>query len=122
MLAAPSIKRPGTKEVALALAARVQPGDAVYHYGEYFHDFSFYAKRVVGTVAFKGELGVQIDPAAQVSGRFIDGPEFHRQWVQPGRIYAVARKKDVVELFADPKFKFHVIAESRAHTLFSNQP
>jgi 4-amino-4-deoxy-L-arabinose transferase-like glycosyltransferase len=122
MLAAPHIKRPGTKEVALAFAARAQPGDTVYHYAEYFHDFSFYAKRVVGTVAFKGELGVQIDPVAQASGRFIDGPEFHRQWVQPGRIYAVARKKDVVELFADPKFKFHVIAESRAHTLFSNQP
>ena len=122
ILAAPSIKRPGTKEVAFALAARVQPGDTVYHYGEYFHDFSFYAKRVVGTVAFKGELGIQIDPAAQASGRFIDGPEFHRQWAQAGRIYAVARKKDVVELFADPKFKFHVIAESRAHTLFSNQP
>ena len=122
MLAAPHIKRPGTKAIALAFAARSQPSDTVYHYGEYFHDFSFYAKRVVGTVAFNGELGIQIDPAAQASGRFIDGPEFHRQWAQPGRIYTVARKKDVVELFADPKFKFHVIAESRAHTLFSNQP
>ncbi len=122
MLAAPLIKRPGTKEVALAFAARVQPGDVVYHYGEYFHDFSFYAKSVVGTVAFKGELGIQIDPAAQASGRFIDGPEFHRQWLGSVRIYAVARKKDVVELFADPKFRHHVISESRAHVLFSNQP
>jgi hypothetical protein len=122
MLAAPHIKRPGTKDVALAFAARAQPSDTVYHYGEYFHDFSFYAKRVVGTVAFKGELGIQIDPVAQASGRFIDGPEFHRQWAGAGRIYAVARRKDVVELFANPAFRYHLIAESRAHLLFSNQP
>ena len=75
MLAAPHIKRPGTKDIALAFAARAQPSDTVYHYGEYFHDFSFYAKRVVGTVAFKGELGIQIDPVAKASGRFIDGPD-----------------------------------------------
>ncbi len=122
MLAAPFIQRAGTRDLALIVAARVQPADKVYHYREYFHDFSFYAQRVVGTVDFKGELGLQIDPAAQASGRFVDNAEFRRQWTQPGRIFTVARKKDVNELFADPTFRFHVLAESRAHTLFSNQP
>jgi hypothetical protein len=27
-----------------------------------------------------------------------------------------------VELFANPAFRYHLIAESRAHLLFSNQP
>ena len=60
--------------------------------------------------------------AARVSGRFIDGPEFRRQWTESGRIFAVARTKDLKELFADPSFRYHLLGQSSAHTLFSNQP
>jgi hypothetical protein len=59
---------------------------------------------------------------ARASGRFIDGPEFRRQWTESGRIFAVARTKDLKELFADPSFRYHLLGQSSAHTLFSNQP
>lgn len=122
MLAAPHIQKPGTKELAALVVQTIKPGDTIYHYAEFFHDFTFYAQRTVGTVAFQGELELAIDPAARASGRFIDGPEFRRQWTQSGRIFVVARTQDLRELFADPSFRYHLLGQSLAHTLFSNQP
>ncbi len=120
--AAPNLNKPPTKELALYVKAHVQPGDRVMHYHEYFHDFSFYAERIVDVVAFKGELELEEDAAARASGRFIDEPAFRRLWTGPGRIFAVARTKDLGELFADPAFHYHLLGKSPDHTLFSNQP
>lgn len=116
------ISRPGTHDLALTFKAQVKPGDRLYHYHEFFHDFLFYAECEAGTVDFRGELEVQIDRAAQASGRFIDSVEFRRQWAGPGRVWAVARKEDVGPLFGDATFRYHLIGENRAHYLFSNQP
>ncbi len=118
----PTDVKPGTRELAEFVRDHVQPGDRVMHYHEFFHDFTFYARRVVDVVAFKGELELEEDAAARASGRFIGEPEFREFWTQPGRIYAVARKRDVKELFADPTFRNHLLGETRDHYLFSNQP
>ena len=117
-----SIARPGTRDLALIVKARAQPADRVYHYHEFFHDFTFYAEREVGTVGYASELELAIDPAARASGRFIDDAEFRRQWSGPARLWAVARKSDVTALFADPSFHYYLLGESRSHYLFSNQP
>ena len=92
------------------------------HYHEFFHDFTFYAERLVDVVAFKGELELEEDAAARASGRFIDEPAFRTLWNQSGRIFAVARKKDVRLLFGDATFRYHLLGETRGHYLFSNQP
>jgi len=120
--AAPHIQRPGTKELALIVKARAQPGERVLHYHEFFHDFTFYAGRVVDIVAFKGELELGEDAAARASGRFIDEARFRELWAGANRLWVVARKKDVTELFADSSFRYHLLGESRDHYLFSNQP
>ena len=73
-------------------------------------------------VAFKGELELEEDAAARASGRFMDEPGFRQLWNGPARVFAVARKKDLTGLFGDPSFHYHLLAESRDHTLFSNQP
>lgn len=117
-----AISRPGTRTLAAGFENKAQPGETIYHYAEYFHDFSFYAKREVGVVDNMGELGIAIDPAARASGRFIKDAEFRRQWAEGGRIWAVARKKDTTKLFADPSFRYYLLGESRSHYLFSNQP
>ncbi len=116
------IARPGTRELAYHFKASVGPGDRIYHYAEYFHDFSFYAGREVGVVGDTGELEVAIDPAARASGRFIDEAEFRRQWAGPARIWAVARRDATAKLFTDPSFHYYLIEDSRSHYLFSNQP
>ena len=120
--AAPHIQRPGTKELALYVKAHAQPADHVVHYHEFFHDFLFYAGRLVDVVSFTGELEPEEDAAARASGRFLDEPAFRRLWQQPGRVFAVARQKDTKELFADPAFTYHLLAQSEDHCLFSNQP
>ena len=120
--AAANIQRPGTRDLAIEMKARAQPADRVVHYHEFFHDFPFYAGRLVDVVGFKGELEPEEDAAARASGRFLDDPAFRRLWQQPGRVFAVARKTDTKELFADPAFTYHLLAQSEDHYLFSNRP
>jgi 4-amino-4-deoxy-L-arabinose transferase-like glycosyltransferase len=120
--AAPNISKPGTKALAEIVTAKAQPGDRVLHYHEFFHDFTYYARRVVDVVAFKGELELEEDAAARASGRFMEEPKFRELWAGSGRVWAVARKKDLKELFGDATFRYHLIGETRDHTLFSNQP
>ena len=127
------IARSTTRELAQYVAARLGTDDRVYQYHNLFQDFLFYGKREAGIVSTKseagewdntGELELQIDPAARASGRFIDDDEFGRQWTGPGRIWVVARKDDesVTKLLARQDFQYHLLAESRWHLLFSNQP
>jgi 4-amino-4-deoxy-L-arabinose transferase-like glycosyltransferase len=127
--AVPDIYKPGTKELALAVKASAKPGDRVMHYFDFFHDFTFYAERTVDLVGAKGELELEEDAAARASGRFMDEKEFRRLWTQPGRIFVVAKKRDVQKrgdgqpaLFADPTFHYHLLELTRDHYLFSNQP
>jgi 4-amino-4-deoxy-L-arabinose transferase-like glycosyltransferase len=127
--AVPNIYKPGTKELALIVKGRVQPGDRVMHYFDFFHDFTFYAGRTVDLVAATGELELIEDKAARDSGRFMSEAEFRALWTQPGRIYVVAKKRDVerredgqAPLFADPTFHYHLLGQTRDHYLFSNQP
>lgn len=118
------IVRPGTKSLALRVTREMKTGDRIYHYHDFFHDFTFYAQRNVGTVAAHNtELEVWIDEPAQRSGRFIDEAEFRRQWSGPQRLWVVARKREVDgKLFADATFQYHLLGETPAHYLFSNHP
>jgi len=121
-VAAPSIQKPGTKELARIFKEKSTPADRVYHYHGFFHDFTFYSGQLVGLINYQDELELVNDAAARQSGRFITDAEFRIQWASPARLWVVARKRDTTELFADPTFQYHLIAESRDHYLISNQP
>lgn len=125
LLAAPSFQRAGTKELAAVARERVLPADRVYHYWAFFHDFVYYTGRPVGLVSYIDELEVQfLDPAVRAA-RFIDDAELRRQWAGPGRVWLVVRKRDQLQpksVFADPSFRYHLIAETPAHSLVSNLP
>jgi hypothetical protein len=116
------LARPATRDLAEIFKAQAKPGDRVFHYAGYFHDFNFYAGTEVGLVNYVGELEIAIDPVAQASGRFLNEPAFRQQWTGSGRIWAVARKELTATLFADPAFRYYLLGESRSHYLFSNQP
>jgi 4-amino-4-deoxy-L-arabinose transferase-like glycosyltransferase len=122
MFAAPNIPKPGTKALAEIVVAKAKPGDRVLHYHEFFHDFTFYAQRVVDVVEFKGELELEEDAAARASGRFMAEAEFRQLWASTVRVWGVVRNKEKDRLFGDPTFRYHLIGETRDHTLFSNQP
>jgi 4-amino-4-deoxy-L-arabinose transferase-like glycosyltransferase len=122
MVAAGDIPKPGTKALALTVKAQAKPGDRVLHYHEFFHDFTFYAERLVDVVAFKGELELEEDATARASGRFMEEPTFRALWTGSTRVWAVARKQDIKKLFGDASFRYHLIGETDDHILFSNQP
>lgn len=124
-LAAPGFQRAATKELALVARAKVKPGDRVFHYWAFFHDFVYYSQIPVGLVNYTDELEHQfLDPKVRAE-RFIDNAEFRRLWEGAGRIWIVARKRHLQldgAVLTDPTFRYHLIAETEAHTLLSNQP
>jgi 4-amino-4-deoxy-L-arabinose transferase-like glycosyltransferase len=120
--AMPHIQKPGTKELALYVKAHAAPGDRVVQYHDFFQDFLFYAQRDVEVTGTVSELELEEDAAARASGRFYDEAEFRRRWEGPQRVWVVARRREVRELFADPTFHYHLLGEGRNHYLFSNRP
>jgi len=122
LFAAPVLNKPSSKALALMVKAKVQPGDRVVHYHAFFHEFTFYAGRVVDLVDYKDEIELEEDAAARASGRFINEAEFRHRWEGPVRLWVVARRRDTKELFADPTFRYHLLGQTEDHYLFSNQP
>ncbi len=122
LFAAPTLNKPSTQALAQIVVAQARPGDRVFHYHGFFHDFTFYAQRTVGLVDYKDELELEEDAAARTSGRFINEREFRQQWNQATRLWVVAKKRDVKALFADAAFRYHLLGETEDYYLFSNQP
>jgi 4-amino-4-deoxy-L-arabinose transferase-like glycosyltransferase len=120
--AMPMIDQRSTKDVAIAAAELAKPGDSIFHYHGFFHDFTYYAGRNVGLVGYRDELELQFLDPAERNARFIDDDEFRREWAGPGRVFLVARIRDAAPLFADPGFHYHIVSAGPHHYLFSNQP
>jgi 4-amino-4-deoxy-L-arabinose transferase-like glycosyltransferase len=120
--AMPLIDQRSTKDIAIAAGGLIRPGDRVYHYHAFFHDFTYYSGDVVGLVSYRDELELQFLDPSELKARFISDDEFRREWDGPGRVFAVARIRDTVALFADPGFHFHVLMTGPHHYLLSNQP
>jgi len=118
-LAAPNLWKPGTKSLALIVRYDAPAEARIFSYHEFFHDFLYYSHRLVDTVDYVGEL----EPENQhpiPPGRLTDSADFRLAWSGPRPAYAVARKKDVAALFADPTFHYRLLGETRDHFLFTN--
>ena len=118
----PAIDIRGTKTLGLMVAAQAQPGDRIYSYHGFFPDFLFYAQRQAGLVNdVDADLEPGNDDPAAMARIFISDGEFRSEWDGPGRVFAVARKQSVKELFADPAFHYRLLGEDPGHYLFSNR-
>ncbi len=120
VVATPAIARASTKDLALALEQQIKPGDIVLCYHDYFHDFSYYAQRTVGTVQYEGELEVALDPVAGANGLHITEERFRELWNGPQRVYLVLRRSEMPVLAAQPGFHARTVAEARNHLLLIN--
>ena len=69
----------------------------------------------MGLVNYTDELEAQFLAADNRRNLFIDDAEFRREWDGPGRVFAVARIRDAAGLFADPAFRYHVLAAGPRH-------
>ena len=122
VLAAPGFQRAGTKEIALAAREMIRPGERVYHYWAFFHDFVYYTQRPVGLVSYIDELEVQFIPAEERAARFIDDATLRAQWAGPARVWVVLRKRDLESFRQHVTTAYPLLRESRGHYLLSNQP
>jgi len=118
----PIIDVRSTKDLALAARGIVRPGEPVYCYHAFFHDFTYYRGGTVGLVNYTDELEAQFLAGDARRNLFIDDAEFRREWDGPGRVFAVARIQDAAGLFADPAFHYHILAAGPRRYLLSNQP
>jgi hypothetical protein len=118
----PAIDIRGTKPLGLRVASLAQPEDRIYSYHGFFPDFLFYSQRQAGLVNdVDADLEPGNDDPAAMARIFISDAEFRRQWDGPGRVFAVARRQSVTELFADPAFHYRLLGEDPGHYLFSNR-
>lgn len=120
--AMPIIDQRSTKDLAEVAKELVRPGDKIYCYHGFFHDFTYYCGSVVGLVDYRDELELQFLDPAERKERFIDDAQLRREWAGPGRVFLVSRIRDAAPLFADGGFHYHILAAGPHHYLFSNQP
>ncbi|MEO6995095.1 MAG: phospholipid carrier-dependent glycosyltransferase [Lacunisphaera sp.] len=120
VIASPAIARASTKELAHALTQQIKPGDIVLCYHDYFHDFSYYAQRTVGTVQYEGELEVALDPVAAAKGLHLTEEQFRELWNGSQRVFLVLRRSEMKTLEAQPGFHSRTVAESSNHLLLIN--
>jgi len=120
VLASPVLAHASTKSLAEIVAREADPKDLVLHYHEFFHDFTYYARRTVGTVAMEGELEIFLDREAQLSGRFLADADLEKLWTGPLQIYLIARREELPELQSHPWFHAKVLGEESSHVLLSN--
>lgn len=121
VIATPAIARATTKELARLLAQQAGPDDIVLHYHDYFHDFSYYSRRTVGTVGYEGELELFLDPEAVQRGLHVDETRFLELWNGPRRVYLVLRRSEMTTLLARPGFRARMLAEEHKHVLLTNR-
>lgn len=122
LLARPAIDQRSSRDVALEARAALKPGDQVFHYHGFFHDFTYYTGTLVGLVNYQDELELGFLGDDERKARFVDDAGFRRVWEGPARVLLVARNRDAGPLMNDRTFRFHILAVGAHYTLFSNQP
>jgi len=116
---------PSTKAVAQFARQNARPGDRIYFYANFYHDFLYYSQLPAGGVGVHtDEVELENDPTQ--AGRFIEGPEFLRAWAGPGRILVLGERSNefMQRLLTEPAFlrRNHLLAQTRDFYLFSNEP
>lgn len=108
------------KELALALKPRLQAGDEVMTYREYYQDLPVYLERRITVVDWKGELrfGAEVE---DVSGWMIDEAGFRRRWDGPQRAYLLTGRGNYDKLRAEGRGQFHLIAQTGSNVLVTNR-
>ncbi len=121
VIATPAIARPSTKDLARIVAQQVDPDDIVLHYHDYFHDFSYYSRRTVGTVEYEGELELFLDRDAKRRGLHVNEAEFRDLWAGPRQVYLLLRRSELPALQAQPGFQGRILVETPKHVLLINR-
>jgi hypothetical protein len=119
LIRAAALVAPIYSGVDLAAALPAADRDApFYSVGTYDQTLTFYLRRTVTLVRYRGELdyGLRKTPAAEIA----DEPEFVRLWSAQPRAFAVMEKSMVDEL-KSRGMPMRVVAENVTHVLVARQ-
>ncbi len=108
------------KELAQILKSRLQPGDEVMTYREYYQDLPVYLERRITVVDWKGELrfGTEVE---DVSAWMIDEAGFRQRWDGPQRAYLLTGQGNYDKLRAEGRGRFQLIAQTGSNVLVTNR-
>jgi 4-amino-4-deoxy-L-arabinose transferase-like glycosyltransferase len=109
--------------LARALAPRLAPGDEVYAYHCYPQTLPVYLRRLVGTVAFQGELAFGISRLApeERARRFPSAGEFRPLWSSGRTVYLVLEKRDLPRMRGDGLAPGTILEEQERYLLMVNR-
>jgi 4-amino-4-deoxy-L-arabinose transferase-like glycosyltransferase len=118
--AAPLVDTKSVKTLALALKARIKPGDEVATYQTYYQDLPAYLERRITIVDWKGELefGSTVEDTSQW---MIDSAVFWKRWKGPATMYMMTGIKTYDVLRKDRHLKLYPFARNARNILVSNK-
>ena len=92
-----------SERMARVLAPRLAPGDEVYAYHCYPQALPVYLRRLVGVVAFQGELefGISRLTPGERARRFPTSEQFRPLWSSGRTVYLVLEKRDLQRMIGD---------------------
>lgn len=114
--------RRSTKSLALELAPRLRPGDAIFVVSMYAQDFPVYLGRLVDVVDYRGEMDYGINAEPEMSARrFIDFATFHRRWSEGPMAFALIKKASLDSVFRSASMPYIVVAENAVFVVVANR-
>jgi len=116
-------RRNSAAEMGRLLASRLRPGDEVYSYRCYPHTVPVYSRRLIGAVAFTGELdfGIAHLPPEERARRFPSAEQFRPLWSSGRTVYLVLEKSDLRRLRGDGLAPGPVLIEREKYLLMTNR-
>jgi 4-amino-4-deoxy-L-arabinose transferase-like glycosyltransferase len=116
-------RRNSAAEIGRVLASRVRPGDEVYAYRCYPQTVPVYTRRLIGAVAFVGELefGIGHLSPAERSRRFPTAEQFRPLWDSGKIVYLVLEKSDLPRMRGDGLAPGPVLIEREKYLLMTNR-
>jgi 4-amino-4-deoxy-L-arabinose transferase-like glycosyltransferase len=116
-------RRNSAAEIGRVLSSRLRPGDEVYSYRCYPQTVPVYARRLIGAVAFLGELEFGIDRLSpeERSRRFPSPEQFQPLWSSGKTVYLVLEKNDLRRMQGDGLAPGPILMEREKYLLMTNR-
>lgn len=108
------------KSLALLLKSRLQPGDEVMTYHEYYQSLPVYLERRITVVEWRGELdfGTRVE---DTSAWMIGDDAFWRRWRGPATAYLLTHRRNYDKLRSVDVKAFYLMAEVGNVVLLGNK-
>jgi 4-amino-4-deoxy-L-arabinose transferase-like glycosyltransferase len=113
-----------TQAIARFLAPRLAPGDEVYSFHCYPQTLPAYLGRLIGVVAYQGELafGVAHLPPQERARRFPGSAQFRPLWTSERTVYLVLETEDLPRMQAEGLRPGPILMTQEKFLLMTNHP